>query len=106
MVSGRWASSNRRATLPVGWPHIRRRILARDRYRCRIQLPGVCVGVATDVDHIGADTDHDDSNLRAACTPCHRRRSAEQGGAARRARAAARHRPAEPHPGAIVREAE
>ncbi len=50
----------------------RRRILARDGYRC-----GWCGGPATEADHVtptsrgGADTD---DNLMASCTPCNRSR--------------------------------
>lgn len=51
----------------------RQRILERDAWRCQVQLPGVCLGTATVVDHVvrladgGSDAD---SNLRAACAPC------------------------------------
>lgn len=104
MASGRWASSHRRHTLPPNWPAIRRRILARDHHTCRLRGPR-CTGRATDVDHIDDEHDHRDDNLRAACGPCHRHRSARQGAAAstraRRTRAATRNRPTEPHPGLI-----
>lgn len=54
----------------------RQRILARDGWRCQLRLDG-CLGHADEVDHIvpfakgGSDAD---SNLRAACGPCNRKR--------------------------------
>jgi 5-methylcytosine-specific restriction endonuclease McrA len=58
------------------WRKLRVRILERDGWRCRVQLPG-CLGRATEVDHItpldaGGDP-YDPSNLRAACSRCNRR---------------------------------
>jgi len=97
-----WIGSTRRATLPADWPITRRRILHRDRHTCRILGPR-CIGLATEVDHIGERADHSDANLRSACRPCHHARSSSQGGAASGARraslASARLRPTEPHPG-------
>lgn len=54
---------------------VRRIVLARDGYRCRLQLAG-CTTIATTVDHIvdrGVGGDGPD-NLRAACGPCNFRR--------------------------------
>ena len=51
-------------------------ILERDRYRCRLQLPG-CTGRAVTADHIVRVRDgggDEPSNLRAACERCNRRR--------------------------------
>lgn len=51
---------------------MRRAVLVRDRYLCRIGADG-CTEAATHVDHIvpremgGTD---EESNLRAACEPC------------------------------------
>lgn len=105
MASGRWADSTRRDTLPPDWPRIRRRVLARDHHQCRIRTPSICTDHATDIDHTAGPGDHRDEALRAACGPCHRDRSAQQGGhastTARRHRAAARTRAGEPHPGII-----
>jgi 5-methylcytosine-specific restriction enzyme A len=62
---------------PPGWKRTRRLVLARDRYRCTLELPG-CGGRATEADHIiprrygGGD---ELSNLRAACRSCNARRS-------------------------------
>lgn len=99
-----WEGSTRSARLPANWPTIRRRILRRDRGICHVcGRPG-----ADQVDHIQAGDNHDPSNLAAIHdTPCHRAKSAHEGGAAggvssgrtRRAQAAARRREPEPHPG-------
>jgi 5-methylcytosine-specific restriction protein A len=57
----------------------RLRVLGRAGYRCQIQYPDICIGTATDFDHItplaegGQDSDH---NGQAACRPCHARKSA------------------------------
>lgn len=69
-----WEKSDRRARLPKDWPAIRQRILRRDGYRCRL-----CGAPASDVDHIERGDNHDPSNLRALCKPCHTRKSAEEG---------------------------
>jgi len=56
-------------------------------WRCQIRLPGVCIGAASQADHITAVADgggHELANLRAACSPCHKARTAQQGGGYRR----------------------
>jgi 5-methylcytosine-specific restriction enzyme A len=65
------------------WQRVRRFVLQRDGYRCKVQLEGVCIGVATTVDHIVAIVDDphglrslDPANLRAACKPCNSTRGA------------------------------
>ena len=90
--------------LPAGWRSvIRPRSLRRDGHRCQLRIAGVCIGTATHVDHIvpawkgGSD---DDSNLQAACRPCHGRKTGKEAAEARAARPG-RKRPAEPHPGMI-----
>lgn len=93
-----WSTSTRKARLPADWPTIRRRILERDKHTCRICGP-FCIVWANEVDHIIAGDDHRESNLRASCNPCHARKSAAEGHAAK----PKRNRPPEPHPG-IVRE--
>lgn len=98
-MSSKWADSTRTRRLPPNWRRqIVPRILDRDDHTCRIRLPG-CIGRATEVDHIAAGDNHDDANLQAACEPCHRRKSAQEGVTARR-----RHRQRrdpEPHPGIL-----
>ena len=101
-MSGRWQHSTRRATLPDDWPALRRAVLVRDAWQCQIADPQRCTGHATDVDHIGRSEDHSLANLRAACRPCHARRSAMQGAAARAvSRAAARYPVERGHPGLL-----
>ncbi|HLV74900.1 hypothetical protein FHX41_1235 [Actinomadura hallensis] len=56
-----------------------------------------CIGVANEVDHVGANDDHRLDNLRAVCAPCHRTRTGRQGRAAQ----PKRKREPEPHPGMI-----
>lgn len=97
-----WGGSTRRETLPHDWAARRRHVLRRDDHRCQIRDPG-CVGHARDVDHINSRDDHRTENLRSACPACHGTRSGRQGGTSsgqvRRARADARYRTPEPHPG-------
>lgn len=97
-----WQGSTRRVTLPKNWQAIRAKVLKRDGYLCQIRDPDAgCLLRATEVDHVGSRDDHRLSQLRAACSPCHQRRSAQQGQAARAALAARGTRPAERHPGLI-----
>lgn len=100
-----WKGSTRRATLPAEFFRNRARALRRDGYQCQIRTPEICIGTANQGDHIGDRHDHRVENIRAACEPCHRHRSSQQGGAAyaraARARAAARKRAPEPHPGLV-----
>jgi 5-methylcytosine-specific restriction enzyme A len=93
-----WDGSTRRSRLPSDWTARRRRVLARDKW-CR-----ACGhNLAAEVDHVIAGDDHNIENLAGVCVPCHARKSASEGAAAsgksRRAIAAARKRPQEPHPG-------
>ena len=55
-----------------GWRKLRARVLFRDGYRCRLQIPGVCVRLASCVHHTRgkAVTGDDPAYLIAACTPC------------------------------------
>ena len=85
--------------LPSDWSRLRAKILARDKRIC-----GICGREgATEVDHIRRGDNHDPGNLQAAHSVCHRAKTAAESGhasgAARRARAMARFRPEEPHPG-------
>jgi 5-methylcytosine-specific restriction endonuclease McrA len=65
-MSGRVYGSTR-------WQRLRKLVLERDGYQCRVQGPG-CTGVANAVDHIVSLTDGGDPfslmNLRASCTHC------------------------------------
>ena len=55
------------------WQRIRRQILERDGYVCRINGPK-CTYIATDCDHIvpmsQGGAAYDNRNLRASCAPC------------------------------------
>lgn len=119
------SGSRRRRPLPPEWgPVIRPRVLKRDDRRCLwmyqaermleqpghgitirevMMMAGACYARATDVDHIDPDGPDDDWNLRSLCGRHHQIKSSGEGGRAagaiRRARAAARQRPPEPHPG-------
>lgn len=105
MASGGWQGSTRRVTLGKDYFRNRAFVMRRDGRRCQLRTPGVCIGEATDCDHIGDRLDHRPENMRAACKPCHQLRSSGQGGTAagqaRRARAASRFRPPEAHPGLL-----
>jgi 5-methylcytosine-specific restriction endonuclease McrA len=71
------------------WKRARLAALRRARYRCELHLDG-CQGAASEVDHIhGLASDPNHQFLRAVCTSCHSKRTAEQGHDARRGRRAA-----------------
>jgi 5-methylcytosine-specific restriction protein A len=92
-----WDTSTRAARLPANWRTvIRPRILARDPL-CRLQLPGICTGVSTEVDHRIPGDDHSDANLWGVCTPCHAHKT--KGEAAQARWQVRERRPAERHPG-------
>ena|SRR6266700_5868887 len=58
--------------------------LRRARWRCELRLEG-CQGAASEADHIdGLANDPHHQRMRAVCTSCHRKRTAEQGNEARR----------------------
>lgn len=58
--------------------------LRRANWRCEIRIPGVCIGTASQADHIhGIASDPHHDFLRAACEPCHKHRTARQGGKGR-----------------------
>ena len=64
------------------WKDLRRRVLARDHWRCQLAFPG-CEHRAAIADHIVARNDGGPDNmmnLRAVCWACHNRRHPERGG--------------------------
>lgn len=64
-MSRAWAGGSTRA-----WRTRRARVLSRDGYRCRVQLPG-CTGAATQVHHVlGKGVSEHESDLVASCAPC------------------------------------
>ena len=82
----------RRSDATYGDPEYKRNrplAMKRDRYRCQLRLAG-CLGGASECDHIVGVAEagthpHALSNLRAVCVPCHRTRTADQGGGFRSA---------------------
>ena len=71
---------NRVKRMPGGngwnWQRIRKQILERDGYACRLRLEG-CTRVATVVDHrigIARGGSDESSNLRASCHNCNERK--------------------------------
>ena len=100
-VSGRWASSNRRAGLPNDWPTRRRRVKHRARGRCEAKThESGCDGIGTDCDHIGDPADHSLTNLQWLSRPCHNAKTQREAQAARTP-PPARARQPEPHPGRL-----
>ena len=64
------------------WKRARLACLKRCKWRCEIRLDG-CQGAASQVDHIvpvSQGGHHDQANLRGACSACHARITAQQGG--------------------------
>lgn len=103
-MSGQWAGSNRRQSLPENWPEIRQRILARDGRRCQAVLEStgwLCGQPGNQVDHInrfGSQTDP--NNLQTLCAWHHARKSAAEGNQARAPRPTDK-RPKKRHPGLL-----
>lgn len=103
-----WNGSDRRDRLPENWPQLRARVLKRDGYRCTAHSTygDRCEFRATDVDHIRPGDDHRETNLSSLCAWHHARKSGAEGAAAvqrKRARARARFKRSEVHPGLIER---
>ena len=76
---GPWAGAGR--AMPAGWPATRRRVLARDRWCCRLGFAG-CEGHATDAHHTVRGCE-DEATIVAACGACHRIVTQQQASAAR-----------------------
>jgi 5-methylcytosine-specific restriction enzyme A len=77
------------------WARIRQEVLKRDGYQCRLRYADICVGRASQVDHIvqpEAGGTNALENLRAVCRRCHARRTGRQGALAKQ-RAAQRRNP-------------
>jgi hypothetical protein len=66
-MSRNWAAGSTTA-----WRKTRLEILARDRWRCRLRIEGVCTTVATCVHHVAGRgvTGDDPRYLVASCAPC------------------------------------
>ena len=66
------------------WKRARAACLRRANHRCELGLEG-CQGTATEADHVlGLAADPNHTNLRAVCTSCHRKVTAQQGNAKRK----------------------
>lgn len=94
-----WETSQRRYRLPDNWEQLRLPVLQGADYVCELRMEGVCVGWATEVDHINRGDDHSRENLRAVCRRCHAKKSSAEGNARKRELRALRKRPQERHPG-------
>lgn len=97
-MTGTGWRSDRRGRLPGNWPRLRARVLRRDPV-CR-----ACgLAPSAEVDHVQPGDNHDETNLQGLCRPCHARKSAREGIAARKSAGAYRRRARdpEPHPGVI-----
>jgi 5-methylcytosine-specific restriction protein A len=71
------------------------RVFKRDRYRCQLRYAEICLGKASQVDHIvqpEAGETNALENLRAVCRQCDARRTGRQGALAKQ-RAAQRRNP-------------
>ena len=74
-------------------------VLQEADFVCELRIEGVCVGWATEVDHINRGDDHSRENLRAACRRCHAKKSSAEGHARKRELRELRKRRVERHPG-------
>jgi 5-methylcytosine-specific restriction protein A len=71
--AGAWRNGRPASAYGSGWSKLRARVLAEEP-TC------ACGAPATEVDHIVAlafGGSHDRGNLRGTCTPCHKRKTAE-----------------------------
>lgn len=95
-MSGRWFDSQRVHRLPSNWRELRRECFSLYGDICHVcHKPG-----ADDVDHLHAGDNHSLANLRPIHNnPCHRRKSAQEGVAARARLRAQAKMPVEDHPG-------
>jgi 5-methylcytosine-specific restriction protein A len=72
-----------------GWANVARAVLVRDGFECQLRYAGICIGKASEVDHIRqpeAGGDNSLENLRAVCRRCHARRTGQQGALAKQRR--------------------
>lgn len=71
----------------AAWKRARTKTLRDAHGKCEAHLAG-CQGAASQVDHVdGIDADPGHTHLRAVCTSCHKKITAQQGGGARAGRA-------------------
>lgn len=95
------AWSETRPPLPPDWQKRRIFVFNRDKNCCMLAYKDICLGVATEVDHIDRNDDHRMSNLRAVCHDCHSERTRQQAADALRAAWATTKVPRPKHPGLL-----
>src|SRR5690349_11426755 len=113
MASGKWASSNHRAELPINWPKLRaqakKRAIATDPERmpggrCEHVSPvGRCRTVGNQCDHIKRGAGHAHSNLQWLGYLHHNQKTQQEAQEARSEKAARGKRTPERHPGSTRR---
>ena len=91
-------TGERSKRLPSNWAALRKRVLARDGYQCRIRSH-VCSFHATEVDHIVAGDNHDLGNLQSVCSDCHKQKTSFEASSASRRKRELKLRPRDRHPG-------
>ena len=80
-----WRPEDRRQNYDAEYRRKRDACLRRARWRCEIQLEGICIRAASQADHIdGIANDPHHDRLRAACEPCHKHVTARQGNKGKR----------------------
>jgi 5-methylcytosine-specific restriction protein A len=68
--------------MPSRWKAKRQAVLKRDP-SCRLQYPGICSTVSTEVDHIVRGAGEYLYNLQGVCSPCHRHKTQQEARQAR-----------------------
>jgi 5-methylcytosine-specific restriction protein A len=66
----------------AAYERMRQRVLGRAGYHCQILYSDICIGAATEADHIVPVFEggtRDEANMQAACRPCHARKSSLEG---------------------------
>lgn len=107
-MSGGWAGSDRRETLPDNWDELVRQVRARSGGRCEWKVDPKagnfrrCPRVADGgVDHYKGRDYHGLDGLRDSCHAHHSKKSSEEGNAAKAAIKTRGRREPERHPGRI-----
>src|SRR5690349_19752224 len=98
LMSGQWAGSKRRGTLPKNWTTIRRSVQERARGLCQatVHVPE-CDGRGAECDHIDDPLDHSMANLQWLSAACHRAKTRKESNKAKAK--LSRKRPKLKHPG-------
>ena len=87
--------------LPSNWRKVRLRVLWRDGGVCQIADPLVCLGRATEVDHIVNGDDHSEGNLQAVCARCHHAKTLREAAEQTNRKLAYGKLPEQRHPGGV-----